>query len=297
MPHNANSDKTGQKTPGADRFSLSRSCGVLARRGALEMRLAVNEAEIRRCQELRYQVFYEEMSASPSDEVRQLKRDEDRFDSFCDHLLVIDHAGDAGESADRIVGTYRLLQQDAAELNGGFYTADEFDIEPLISRHPNLRFLELGRSCVLKPYRNRPTVELLWQGIWNYVRKNRLDVMIGCASLTGTDPEALELPLSFLHHHAAPPADWHARAVAPRYVNMNRMAAGEIDIKSALRSLPPLIKGYLRLGAYIGEGAVIDPQFDTIDVMIILPVAVINPRYLSHFDEPGEALTSGADQA
>ncbi|PLX34264.1 MAG: ornithine--acyl-ACP N-acyltransferase OlsB [Hyphomicrobiales bacterium] len=281
----------------ADRFSLSRSCGVLARRGALEMRLAVNEDEIRQCQELRYQVFYREMAATPSDEARRLERDEDRFDDICDHLLVIDNDAAEENGRGRIVGTYRLLQQEIAEQNGGFYSADEYEIGPLIARHPDLRFLELGRSCVLKPYRTRPTVELLWQGIWNYVRKNRFDVMIGCASLSGTDPDALSLPLTFLHHHAAPPPQWHARAVAARYVAMDRLAAGDLDEKAALRSLPPLIRGYLRLGAYIGEGAVVDSQFGTTDVLIILPVEKINPRYLSHFDEPGERLTPGPGPA
>ncbi len=294
MGQNTLTDRPGQNKVSESRYSLSRSCGVLARRGALEMRLAVNEDEVRQCQELRYHVFYEEMTASPSQESRALKRDEDRFDNFCDHLLVIDNEAGAKSSEGQIVGTYRLLRQQIAEQNGGFYTAGEYDIAPLIDRHPDLRFLELGRSCVLKPYRNRPTVELLWQGIWNYVRKNRLDVMIGCASLAGTKPDALSLPLSFLHHNVAPPPVWHAKARDERYVSMNRMAADEIDAKMALRSLPPLIKGYLRLGAFIGEGAVIDEQFDTTDVMIILPVEVINPRYLSHFEETGENLTDAA---
>ena len=297
MGQNANSDIAETSKMTEDRFSLSSSCGVLARRGSLEMRLAANEAEVLRCQELRYQVFYEEMTASPSAEDLALKRDHDRFDAFCDHLLVVDNGVDADKGNSRIVGTYRLLQQEVADRIGGFYTAGEYDIMPLIERHQDLRFLELGRSCVLKDYRNRPTVELLWQGIWNYVRKNHLDVMIGCASLAGTDPDALSLPLSFLHHRASPPPDWHAKAVDGRYVNMNRMPLDQIDDKSALRSLPPLVKGYLRLGAYIGEGAVVDEQFDTTDVLIILPVEIINPRYLSHFDEPGETLTATIDPA
>lgn len=292
MGQKANPDRAEQPGESAERFSLARSSGVLARRGALEMRLVTSEAEIRKCQALRYQVFYEEMTASPSDEARAARLDADRFDAFCDHLLVVDRDVEADEGG-QIVGTYRLLRQEVADRHGGFYTADEYDIGPLIARHPGLKFLELGRSCVLKPYRNRPTVELLWQGIWNYVRKNSFDVMIGCASLAGTNPEALSLPLSFLHHRAAPPADWHARAVEARYVNMNRMDADAVDDKAALRSLPPLIKGYLRLGAYIGEGAVVDAQFDTTDVLIILPVSAINPRYLSHFDEPGETIAEG----
>jgi putative hemolysin len=182
-----------------------------------------------------------------------------------------------------VVGTYRLLRQSLAERHGGFYTAGEFDIDGLIARHPGAKFLELGRSCVLAPYRNRRTVELLWHGIWTYVLRRRHDVMIGCASLEGTDPGRLALPLSFLHHFAAAPEPWRARALADRRVEMNRMAKEAVDPKAALRELPPLIKGYLRLGAYVGDGAVIDYQFGTTDVLIVLPIAAINARYIGHF--------------
>jgi putative hemolysin len=112
--------------------------------------------------------------------------------------------------------------------------------------------------------------------------------MIGCASLKGTDPDALALPLSFLHHFAGAPEPWRARALADRYVDMNRMSKDALDAKEALRRLPPLIRGYLRLGAVIGDGAVIDHQFGTTDVLIVLPVSGINTRYFAHFGAPGE---------
>ena len=152
-----------------------------------------------------------------------------------------------------------------------------------MARHHGLRFLELGRSCVLAPYRNKRTVELLWHGIWTYVLQHNLDVMIGCASLEGTDPDKLALQLSFLHHYARAPEAWRARALPHRYVEMNRLRRSAIDPKAALRALPPLIKGYLRLGATFGDGAVIDRQFGTTDVLVILPVATINARYVAHF--------------
>jgi putative hemolysin len=183
-----------------------------------------------------------------------------------------------------VVGTYRLLRQPLAEDYGGFYSAGEFDIGPLIARHGNLHFLELGRSCVLAPYRNKRTVELLWHGIHAYILQNRCDVMIGCASLDGTDPKRLALPLSFLHHYAPAPDAWRAQALPKRYVNMNRMSKEAINPKDALRALPPLIKGYLRLGAYIGDGAVVDHEFGTTDVLIVLPVSAIKKRYFEHFD-------------
>jgi putative hemolysin len=181
------------------------------------------------------------------------------------------------------VGTYRLLRQEVADRHQGFYTRGEYDISPLLRSHPGSRFLELGRSCVLKPYRNKRTVELLWHGIWTYVLHHRIDVMIGCASLEGTDPQKLALPLSFLHHYAAAPAEWQARALPGRYTAMDLLPKEAVDPRAALHELPPLIKGYLRLGAAFGAGAVIDRQFGTTDVLVILPVSAINPRYIDHF--------------
>jgi putative hemolysin len=148
--------------------------------------------------------------------------------------------------------------------------------------------MELGRSCVLEPYRNKRTVELLWHGLWTYVREHGIDVMIGCASLPGTDPDQHAMALSFLHHNALAPPEWRCRAHDRLYVPMDRLPRDEVDAKSALKALPPLIKGYLRLGAYVGDGAVIDRQFGTTDVLIILPVEKIDPRYFEHFGMPEE---------
>ncbi|HEX7881251.1 MAG TPA: GNAT family N-acyltransferase, partial [Afipia sp.] len=153
----------------------------------------------------------------------------------------------------------------------------------LMERQSGLSFLELGRSCVLPPYRTKRTVELLWHGVWSYVRRHNLDVMIGCASFEGTNPDRLALPLSFLHHFAAAPEGWRASAHPSRRVEMNRIAKENIDTKAALRMLPPLIKGYLRVGAFVGDGAVVDHQFGTTDVLIVMPVSAISGRYLDHF--------------
>jgi putative hemolysin len=250
------------------------------------VRLAQTAAEVRQAQKLRYRVFYQEGSAIPNPGRLFARRDIDGYDTICDHLLVFDHAVRERSALNRptVVGTYRLLRQPLAEDYGGFYTAGEFDIGPLIARHNNLQFLELGRSCVLAPYRNKRTVELLWHGIHAYILQNRCDVMFGCASIDGTDPERLALPLSFLHHYAAAPDTWRAHALTERYVEMNRMSKEVVNPKDALRALPPLIKGYLRLGAYIGDGAVIDHEFGTTDVLIVLPVSVIKQRYFDHFD-------------
>jgi putative hemolysin len=257
---------------------------TLGRLGALEVRLATSRDDIKRAQKLRYKVFYRDGTAIADAPTLLARRDKDMFDKICDHVLVIDHdAPLTRRGKQQVVGTYRLLRQEIAQPHGGFYTGEEFDIAALMERHAGLRFLELGRSCVLPPYRTKRTVELLWHGIWTYVRRHNMDVMIGCASLPGTDPGRLALALSFLHHYAAAPEEWRARAHASRYVDMNRMAKDAIDAKAALRELPPLIKGYLRLGAFIGDGAVIDHQFGTTDVLVVMPVAAIAARYIGHF--------------
>ncbi len=257
----------------------------LGRLGALEVRLAQTAAEVRQAQKLRYRVFYQEGSAIANPGRLFARRDVDAYDAICDHLLVLDHAAPDAQNGNRpaVVGTYRLLRQPIAEDYGGFYTAGEFDIGALIARHTNLQFLELGRSCVLAPYRNKRTVELLWYGIAGYLRHNRTEVMFGCASLDGTDPRQLAMPLSFLHHYARAPETWRARALPERYIEMNRISSEALDPKQALNALPPLIKGYLRLGAYIGDGAVVDHEFGTTDVLIVLPVSAIKQRYVEHF--------------
>jgi len=259
--------------------------GTLGRLGSLEVRLARGPAEIWRAQRLRYRVFYQEMSAKPGVISRMARRDADHFDAACDHLLVIDHAarGRFGGVKPQVVGTYRLMRQSAARRIGGFYTQSEFDLEPMLTGHPGLRFLELGRSCVLKPYRTKRTVELLWAGIWAYLQHHRIDAMFGCASFDGTDPEALALPLSFLHHHARSEGPWSATAHGDRFVAMDRRPAETVDAKLALKTMPPLIKGYLRLGARFGTGAVIDRQFGTTDVLVVLPVAAIDRRYTEYY--------------
>jgi len=260
---------------------------TLGRIGSLEVRMARNFKEVKKAQRLRYDVFYEEMSAIADAHTLATRRDADPFDAYCDHLLVVDHSSlkrnKLGRLKPEIVGTYRILRQEVADRHSGFYTKAEYDIQSLIDANPGKRFMELGRSCVLKPYRNKKTVELLWHGIWSYVLRHKIDVMLGCASIEGTNPDALAGQLSFLHHNARAPEQWRVRAVEDRYVEMSRLPAEDINSREALRALPPLVKGYLRLGAFIGDGAVVDHQFGTTDVLIIMPVSELNTRYVNYY--------------
>ncbi len=262
---------------------------VLAVSGALEVRLAETDAEVEAAQRLRYRVFYEEMSAVPSPDMRVLRRDFDKFDEFCDHMLVVDRSLSDADGQPAVVGTYRMMREEYLPKSGGFYTSGEYDLAPMLAAWPeNTRYLELGRSCIIKAYRSKTaTMQLLWRGVMAYVARFSSDLMFGCASLHGTDPEALALSLSYLHHYHPMPPDVRVRARPELYVEMNRMPKDAIDVKEALRTLPPLVKGYLRAGCAIGEGAVIDPQFGTTDVLIYLPVGSMDPRYMNRFGHSG----------
>ncbi len=278
-------------------FPLRNRAKVYGRIGNLEVRLARSAADVKKAQRLRYEVFYREMNAVPDARTLIRKRDEDDYDLICDHLLVIDKTVERPAKRrpwpkrSKVVGTYRVLLQDVAEKNQGFYTQGEYDIGPLIARkRTKYHFVELGRSCVLKPYRNRRTVELLWQGLWTYVREHRVDVMLGCASFPGTDPKEHALALSFLHHFSRAPEDWLVSAHPALKADMNMIPKDQVNAKEAMKVMPPLIKGYLRAGAYIGDGAVVDKQFGTTDVLVILPVEAIDTRYFSHFGAPDEVL-------
>ena len=178
--------------------------------------------------------------------------------------------------------------------SGRFYSSDEYDLSVLTRIPGNL--LELGRSCVHTDYRNRAVMQLLWRGIAAYVFQHRIDLMFGCASLPGTDPDGLASELTYLYeNHLAPPA-LRLRALDSRYVDMRRMAAGQVDQRRALSVLPPLIKGYLRLGGFVGDGAVIDRQFNTIDVAVVVKTDLVTDKYYRHYERQLREALDPAEQ-
>jgi len=260
------------------------------RLGSLEVRLAKSSQDIDNAQELRYQVFYEEMGAKALPEMARLRRDFDAHDEFCDHLLLIDHDR---KNKNPVIGTYRLIRRDAAEKCGGFYSSSEYDVSRLIA-YPG-EILELGRSCIDAEYRTGPVMQLLWRGLGLYIARHNVALMFGCASLPGTDPEALKVPLSYLyHHHLAPPA-LRTKALPERYVDMKILpreafnpdtafAELKLDPRSGSNSLPPLIKGYIRVGGFVGDGAVVDYQFNTTDICIIVKTDLMTRRYQKHYN-------------
>ncbi|MEI6984949.1 MAG: GNAT family N-acyltransferase [Rhodospirillaceae bacterium] len=248
--------------------------------GNLEVRLAATAAEIDAAQRLRYEIFYNEMAAQPSPEMAARCRDFDRYDDVCDHLLVIDH--NRGDGPEGVVGTYRLIRRAVANRTGGFYSSSEYDISRLDS-YPG-EILELGRSCVDVDYRTRGTMQLLWRGIAAYVWELKIGLMFGCGSLRGTDLQALALPLSYLYFHHLAPEDLRPVALPDRFSDMRLMRPETINRREALGKLPPLIKGYLRLGGFVGDGAVIDHQFNTTDVCIVVKTELVTEKYYRHYD-------------
>ena len=255
---------------------------ILGRIGSLEVRLATTLSEVEAAQALRYRVFVEEMGAQLPEDAMKQKRDYDTVDRYCDHLVVLDTAL-TGDVEEQIVGTYRLLRQDVATRHDGFYSQSEFDVMDLVGRNPDKRFLELGRSCVLREYRNRRTLEALWQGNWAYALGHGIDVMFGCASFPGDKPYAHALALSFLNQTAAANDEWSVSAVAGRGLSMDMMPVEAINPRAAIAAMPPLVKGYLRVGALVSSEAVVDLAFRTTDVMVMLPVKHITGRYINHY--------------
>jgi putative hemolysin len=258
---------------------------VLAVSGALEVRLAETEHEVEQAQRLRYTVFYEEMSAIPSPRMREQRRDFDKYDDVCDHLLVVDRDAHDEDGQPLVVGTYRLTRKKDADKVGGFYTSSEYDLSAMLGGLPEgTKCLELGRSCILKSYRARPgTMQLLWKGLMAYVARFDIDLMFGCASLPGTDVEEMALPLAYLHHFHPMPEHLRVRAQPDLYVEMNRIPKDAIDEREGIRSLPAMLKGYVRAGCCIGDGAVVDRQFGTTDVFIYFPLSGLDARYKSRF--------------
>lgn len=255
--------------------------------GNFEVRLARSNQEVEAGQKLRYKVFFEEMGAKPCERVESEKRDFDNFDEICDHLLAFDNSKSGEE---RVIATYRLLREEFVKKKEDFYSSSEFDLTNLYNDHfrklmGDRQLLELGRSCVREEYRTNAVMHLMWKFIARYIDKHKIAYLFGCASLPGTDQSKLKMPLSYLYQQHKTPDEFNIRAIKELYQRMDHLKEDDYNRKEAIRALAPLVRGYLRLGCYIGDGAVIDEQFGTTDVFILLPVDQLETRYLSLWDD------------
>jgi putative hemolysin len=266
---------------------------TIARANQLELRLVRGGPELEAAQRLRYGVFYEEMGAVATPAVRAARSDADGFDAAADHLVAVDLDRPAAEQP-AVVGCYRLLRQSVAQGpgGGGFYTAAEFDLSGISPAIGEL--MELGRSCVAPAYRTGAVMQLLWRGIADYIDGHRVGLMLGCASLPGTDPDAVAPILSYLHHHHLAPPELRPRALPERFVATDRVPVEAVDARLALKALPPLLKAYLRMGGSVGEGAVVDRQFNTIDVCLVLPTERVVAHYQRHYRQHRPATAAAA---
>ncbi|MFD0916945.1 GNAT family N-acetyltransferase [Pseudahrensia aquimaris] len=287
----AQSTKSKPQAPASQGYEPHR---IIGRLGALDVRLAVSPEEVEAAQKLRYQVFFEDMGAKPSETAQASGLDQDAFDDHCEHLLVIDREAEYNHG---IVGTYRLLDSSKMCASLGFYSQNEFDLTPLLSARPGQRFLELGRSCIAESHRSRRTMELAWHGVWSLVVERKIDVMFGCASFNGTDPQSHAECFSLLGETALidPQQDCPPRHAAA-FALQQSTSSGSID-RRAFAKLPPLLKGYLRLGAKVASHAVIDRQFGTTDVLIVLDVAKISQKYIDHYGAQASRFAVPVEQA
>lgn len=244
------------------------------------LRLAETPEEIIAAQRLRYKIFYEEFDIFPPEQVAAEQRDFDEYDEYADHLIVVDES--ISDPNDKIVGTYRLFRRDAMPADLPFYSTQEFDIAPLIKNGGKL--LELGRSCVLPEYRTKYVMQRLWQGIAEYLSVHQIDLMFGCASFQERDPHNIIDQLAYLHHYHSPPDDLCVKARPDCTLDLDFKSKEELDARRVFSDLPALIKGYLRLGAYIGHGAYADKSLHCIDVCIVLPTHKVTQKYKKHYD-------------
>ena len=230
-----------------------------------EVRLARDEADIRAAQRLRYEVFVEEMGAKASEADSAERLERDRFDPYFDHLLLL--------YKNEVVGAYRLMRDDMATKGIGYYGAQEYDLAKLEGR----RALELGRSCVAKAFRGGVGMHLLWDGLGDYVTRFEIEVLFGVASFPGAALAPIKPALTFLHHKYLAPEDLRVRSKA--YVSLDQMAWETVDQRAALKDIPPLIRAYLRLGGFVGDGAFVDQGFNTVDVCLIMDTGRMVKRY------------------
>ncbi len=267
------------------------SPSALVHKGDLSVHIAESLKEIKAAQALRYHIFYQNMSAKPHLIQKLARRDFDRYDRHCIHLILTTNEPDPSlpyachlPDGRAVIGCYRLFHKQVSKKSVSFYSAHEFDLTPLLEKQEQgLNIIELGRSCVAPAYRTKKSIDLLWKGLGEIVAAHKIDALMGCASFEGRNPAAYAQALSYLNAYCLAPEDWRVKARARDYQSMALLPEAEIDRKAALKQMPPLLKGYLRCGCMVGDGAVIDKQFGTIDVHILMLMTMLDGKYKAKF--------------
>lgn len=227
------------------------------------VKLAETQEELEAAQRLRYRVFVQELGSDGTLVDHERGLEADRFDPFFDHLILT-----CDSRPGEVVGVYRLLRDDQAAKAGQFYSEDEYDLSVLKSS--GRRLMELGRSCLDPEFRGGTAMYHLWNSLARYVSDHKIEILFGVASLHGTDSENLAQPLSLLHHRHLAPMPLRVRAQSRHFQRMDIIAEDQLDRRAAMLQVPALIKAYLRLGGFVGEGAFVDHVFNTTDVCLIM---------------------------
>lgn len=247
-----------------------------------QTRLATSDSDLLAAQRLRYRVFVEELGADGDFVDHENRFERDEMDPFADHLVLVDQRrSEAG--LDHVVGVYRLLSQERAAEFGRFYSDSEYDLTPL--KNSGRKLLELGRSCIDRDYRGGSGVFLIWNALAEYVLSREVEILFGVASFHGTDAAELAQPLSWLHANHLAQADIRPRALPGGYQSMDLLSADLMERRLAMLAMPPLIKGYLRLGCTIGEGAFLDHDFNTTDVLIMIDTQTMSRKHRNFYED------------
>lgn len=245
------------------------------------LKIADSVEELHAAQRLRYRVFVEEMGATASEEDHRLRLERDAFDDQFDHLILVDET--CVDPLENVIGVYRLLRGDVAAKGRGFYSAPEYDLEKLIQS--GRRVLELGRSCIDPAHRGGVALHMMWNGLADYVLQHDIEVMFGVASFHGTDASAISQALSFLHHNHLAPEDLRVKAWPENWIAMDALRLDQVQKLDALKQMPPLIKAYLRLGGFVGEGACLDREFNTIDVCLLMDTQRMSQKHKAMYEK------------
>ena len=247
-----------------------------------EVRLTKTKEERKQVRQLRYDVFVEEEGAAATEEQKALREEYDSFDRFAEYMAVF-HNG-------RVVGTYRIINRKSAEKMGGFYTESEFNLSKI--KKVSMNIAEMSRACVAREYReNALVMRLLWAGLGEYIVRRKIGLLFGVASWVGTKPAKSAQAISYLYYNHLSPQKLRATVltenfadgVNPKLGRMNILPPAFVDEEDAIREMPPLIKGYLRLGATFGKGVFVDKPFNTYDVFVMLQTKKMDAAYQKHF--------------
>ena len=242
----------------------------------LEVKIAESKTEIDQALSLRYKVFNLEMG-SKTIQMKETERDTDKYDDFCEHLIVIDK-----NFSDRVVGTYRILSNSSSLRSGGFYSEQEFDLSKIKCMKENVA--EVGRSCVAEGYRDGSVISFLWSGLANYMKENSIRYLMGCASVYSTDPKFISFIYAWLKNkNAISDASLRVNPLPSHLLPGFQNDLEDVDIPNKIE-VPPLLKGYLRLGAKIGGEPALDRNFGTTDFFILFDYTSISKKYGKHYE-------------